>query len=541
MPRYPARRRLIFTFSRILVLLAFLVMLPIRLPAQEPPDPTDEELLAGKPVTVQTIKRARHTIEEIDRSVVLGVEDLVREFAPEPVERAAFSRVVKDLTMLRVAMSLLVILSIVIARFVADGFFRRLLVRYPGNPPRSVPGILLKALHRPLILVLWSYGLYVGTAPLLAPFYNAAGDAYLLDWTRTIADLIALWALCGFTYRLVNLTYARISGWAAGSENRFERIVIPLIARVVRVLVPLVAILLTVPILDIPLDYKHLVGKVVTLLVIGVVTWMLLEIATACESLLLAGHRLDEADNLQARRIYTQVHVLKKVVMAAILVLGIASMLMIFPSVRQFGGSILASAGIAGIILGIAAQRSLSNIIAGFQIAITQPLRIEDAVIVEGEWGWVEEITLTYVVVRIWDWRRLVLPITYFVEKPFQNWTRTSGNILGSVFLYVDYTLPLEPLRAKLNEILDATPLWDRQAKVLQVTDSREHVIELRILCSGKDSPTTWDLRCHVREELIKFIRDEYPGSLPRLRAELDRVPFDGERLTPFDAAPPVR
>ena len=194
----------------------------------------------------------------------------------------------------------------------------------------------------------------------------------------------------------------------------------------------------------------------------------------------------------------------------------------------QFGTSLLASAGIAGVIIGFAAQRSIATLVAGFQIAVTQPIRIDDVVIVENEWGKIEDITLTYVVVQIWDLRRLVLPITYFIEKPFQNWTRASAELLGSVFLHVDYTMPLAPLREELDRILAASKLWDGKVKVLQVTDAREHTLELRVLASARDAPTAWDLRCEVREKLIAFLQAEHPTALPRDRIELSAPQADG-------------
>ena len=182
----------------------------------------------------------------------------------------------------------------------------------------------------------------------------------------------------------------------------------------------------------------------------------------------------------------------------------------------------IASAGVAGIVVGFAAQKSLGTLLAGIQIALTQPVRIDDVVIVEGEWGRIEEITLTYVVVRIWDLRRLVVPITYFIEKPFQNWTRTSADILGSVFLHVDYGVPVDALRKELTRILEASPNWDRKVNVLQVTDAKERTLELRALASSSDASRSWDLRCEVREKLVAFVQANYPGSLPRLRATVD-------------------
>jgi small-conductance mechanosensitive channel len=213
----------------------------------------------------------------------------------------------------------------------------------------------------------------------------------------------------------------------------------------------------------------------------------------------------------------------------ALTVIGIftlASMLMVFDSVRQFGASILASAGIAGIVVGFAAQRSIATLLAGFQIALTQPIRLDDVVIVEGEWGRIEDITLTYVVVRVWDLRRLVVPITYFIEQPFQNWTRSSADILGTVFLYVDYAVPLDALRAELTRLLEASRFWDRKVNLLQVTDAKEQTLEIRALASAADASLAWDLRCEIREKLVAFIQQNYPESLPRLRASLDaRLP----------------
>ena len=217
---------------------------------------------------------------------------------------------------------------------------------------------------------------------------------------------------------------------------------------------------------------------------------------------------------------------LKKVAVTIIGIVTLASMLMVFDSVRQFGASILASAGIAGIVIGFAAQRSIATLLAGFQIALTQPIRLDDVVIVENEWGRIEDITLTYVVVRVWDLRRLVVPITYFIEQPFQNWTRSSADILGTVFFYVDYGVPLDALRAELTRLLKASRYWDGKVNVLQVTDAKEHTLEIRALASAADASLAWDLRCEIREKLVAFIQHKYPESLPRFRASLEaRLP----------------
>jgi small-conductance mechanosensitive channel len=190
-------------------------------------------------------------------------------------------------------------------------------------------------------------------------------------------------------------------------------------------------------------------------------------------------------------------------------------------SVRLYGAALLTSAGVAGIIIGFAAQKTLANLLAGFQIAFTQPIKIDDPVVVEGEWGWIDEINLTYVVIRIWDWRRLIVLITYFVEKPFQNWTRVTADLLGSVFLNVDYTVPLQRLREEFDRVLNESQLWDKTANVLQVTDSTETSMQILMLMSARNSPQPWDLRCEVREKMIDFIQRHYPESLPRSRTEV--------------------
>lgn len=228
-------------------------------------------------------------------------------------------------------------------------------------------------------------------------------------------------------------------------------------------------------------------------------------------------------DNLHSRKLHTQINIFEKVVIFIIVLITVASILLSFDGIRQIGIGIFASAGVAGIIIGLSAQKVVGALLAGIQIAITQPFRIDDAVLVENEWGWIEEINLTYVVVRIWDKRRLVLPSTYFLEKPFQNWTRTNADIIGTVFLYTDYTIDFEELRTELTRLLNLSPLWDKNVNVLQVTDSKETTIEIRILVSAKNSPTSWDLRVYIREKMISFIQAKYPDSLPKTRITLSQ------------------
>jgi small-conductance mechanosensitive channel len=226
----------------------------------------------------------------------------------------------------------------------------------------------------------------------------------------------------------------------------------------------------------------------------------------------------DVADNLAARRIHTQTRVLARIACGTVILAGIAFILMTFPRARQFGASLLASAGVAGLIVGIAARSVFSNLLAGLQIALAQPIRIDDVLIVEGEWGRVEEITATYVVLKLWDERRLVVPLGWFIEHPFQNWTRRSASLLGTVFLWVDYATVLEPLRAEARRLCEASSNWDGRVCLVQVTDCSERAMQLRVLVSSQASGPCFDLRCEVREGLLAFLHRTQPGALPRLR-----------------------
>jgi len=231
---------------------------------------------------------------------------------------------------------------------------------------------------------------------------------------------------------------------------------------------------------------------------------------------------LNTKNNLKARKIMTQFRILSRIIVFIIIFVAIAFALMTFDSIRQLGISLFAGAGVAGIILGLAAQTVIGSILAGLQIAITQPIRLDDVVIVEGEWGWIEEITLTYVVVKIWDLRRLVLPTTYFIQKPFQNWTRTSADILGTVYIYTDYTMPVDKLRKAFLEIIKKTDLWDGKVANMQVTNATEKSLELRALMSAPDSPTAWDLRVHMREKILAYLQENFPENLPRTRVSME-------------------
>lgn len=262
-----------------------------------------------------------------------------------------------------------------------------------------------------------------------------------------------------------------------------------------------------------------------TILMIAAVSFFIIKLVYVFEEILLHKYDISKSDNIKERKVVTQIRFLKKLSIVIVLIISLSILFLSIEGLRAVGTGLLSSAGVAGIIIGFAAQRSIANLLAGLQIAFTQPVRMDDAVVLEGEWGWIEEINLTYVVVRIWDWRRLVLPITYFIEKPFQNWTRNSGELLGAVYLYTDFRLPLDDIRKETKRILDQEPLWNRDRWAVQVSEATEHTMQVRILMTANNSPETYDLRCIVREKLIKFINDHYPQYFPRSRVELDPLP----------------
>jgi small-conductance mechanosensitive channel len=292
-----------------------------------------------------------------------------------------------------------------------------------------------------------------------------------------------------------------------------------------RALLPLVAVHTALPLLGGLLARRTLavVEELLHVALVATVAWLLLALTRVLEEVVGRRFEVGVPDDLRARRIRTQVGVLRRVLVIVIVVLALGSVLVRIEGVRAIGAGLLASAGVVGIIVSIAAQRPLANVVAGVQLALTQPIRVGDAVVIENEWGTVEEITLTYVVVRIWDQRRLVLPISHFFERPFQNWTRSSAQVIGSVFLYVDYTAPVDAIRAEFERVVTKSPFWDGQVKALQVTDATERTMQLRAIMSAQNAGSAWDLRCEVRERLIAWLQRELPGALPRVRLDADR------------------
>lgn len=321
-------------------------------------------------------------------------------------------------------------------------------------------------------------------------------------------------------------------------------------ARVGRVLaLPLataVPLLLLIPALQATPLREPVLDQLQRLLHIGLVgcfIWLLVRGVAAIERAILRSHPIDVADNLEARRIQTQTRVLSRVLMGAIVVLGAALVLLQFDMVARIGSALLASAGLIGLVAGIAAKPVFGNLIAGLQIALTQPIRLDDVVIVEGEWGRIEEIGSSYVVVRIWDERRMVVPLTWFIENPFQNWTRRSADLLGTAFLWLDYRAPIGAIRSELERICQGEPLWDGRVCVTQITETTEQTVQVRLLVSARNSGDAFDLRCLVRERMLDFLAREHPQALPRVRAQLEREegakPLPQPRATHADVRSP--
>ncbi|HXV27465.1 MAG TPA: mechanosensitive ion channel family protein [bacterium] len=315
---------------------------------------------------------------------------------------------------------------------------------------------------------------------------------------------------------IIRLQHRRIL--ARDGQSKLNVLIGPL-----RLLVPALSIAFVLPIMRLSDEAQERFNHIIELWIYAATGWLLVKLVLIARDVILARYDIEQRDNLRARQIYTQLRIIGHIVNFVIVLLTVAFMILSFSEMREVGLSLLASAGIAGVIIGFAAQKTLGNLLAGIQIAITQPIRMDDVVIVENEWGWIEEITLTYVVVRIWDLRRLVVPISNFIEKPFQNWTRKSADLLGSVFVYADYTVPVDALRGELTRVLENSSYWDKKVNVLQVTNLTDKTVELRALMSAADSPTAWNLRCEVREKLLGFLQAKYPESLPRMRVLMDK------------------
>ncbi len=344
--------------------------------------------------------------------------------------------------------------------------------------------------------------------------------SFVPPWAVSVIVLVVATAIAW----IIHAAALAVLGRLLGTRRPYLRSVLDQTRNPTRLGLLLIAMAIALQTAPLGADTRAFVSRLLGLGVICLVGWMALTALRIAASLYLLRFHVDAADNLLARKHVTQVRVLLRVAEVVIVLVTLGFALMTFSAVRQFGITLFASAGVAGIVAGLAARPVMSNFLAGVQIAIAQPIRIDDAVIVENEFGNVEEITFSYVVLRLWDLRRMVVPISYFIEKPFQNWTRTGGELIGSVMLYVDHTTPVDAVRKKLTEIATHSKLWNGKVVNLQVTDCRETTIELRALVSADNAGAVADLRAEVREKLIEFLQREHPHALPRRRNEISEA-----------------
>ncbi len=337
------------------------------------------------------------------------------------------------------------------------------------------------------------------------------------DWLTPLASALGAAVVGMLAYLVLRPIARRISKHApvANAVNRH-------LDKPLRFLFPLIAV--QVALEGAPDDLAHIDGvrQLITVLLIAAFTSAAIAAVRGMADAVVVLHPQDVADNLEARRILTQTRVLARIAIGIALFAGVAFILMTFPRARQFGASLLASAGLSALVIGLAAKSVFGNLLAGLQIALSQPIRIDDVLIVQGEWGRVEEITSTYVVMKIWDERRLVIPLQWFIDNPFQNWTRTTSQIIGSVFFWVDYTTNLEPLRKEATRLAQGSKDYDGRVCLLQVVDTSERAMKLRLIVSSPSAGQSWDLCCLVREGVIALMQREQPGALPRIRAEMN-------------------
>jgi small-conductance mechanosensitive channel len=357
---------------------------------------------------------------------------------------------------------------------------------------------------------------------------------WLPEWL-VVVIVVAVFVAAGW---LAHLLVFAVLRRLVRSRDMFWRGVVERARRKLRILIILIAVGLSVTVSPLDPEPSASVRAVILFLTILVVGWIVMGTVEMWAVVYLRKFNLEAEDNLAARKHVTQTRILQRAAVILIGLVTVALALMTIGAVRQWGVSLLASAGVVGIVAGLALQPFLKNLVAGIQIATAQPIRIDDAVIVENEWGQIEEITSTYVVVRLWDWRRMILPLSYFIEKPFQNWTRETARLIGTAFLYVDYEAPMDRLGAELERICRASPLWDGDVVNLQVTEVTDRVAQVRCLASARNAPTVFDLRCEIREKMLAFMRDQCPEALPRDRLNVPLLAAAGGATPP--ASPPV-
>ena len=497
-----------------LTITVFCVLAPLQVSAQATPAPETAERLSA-----QRAASERGKIYQAGLAYTHWLDGVAQRSGSEFLQRTVFDRVTW--------MRLLACVASLVSVAACAGIFLRVVRGRAGaiesNEQQSWLALAAAAVRKPLALLVWVIGGFLAFMPIVAGISSRPQQLFLANSLTAILYAGRVIAVLWLIFQAVRAIEKRMRHWAQKSGSVLNNVIVPVAGQTLRLAVPLLAVILLLPLLDLPEKWAWVTQKGFGILLIVSLAFLVIRGVRAVQTALLREHRLDVPDNYVARRIYTQVSVIRKIIISVVIILGIGSILMMFDPVRQLGTSILASAGIAGIILGFAAQKTLGNLLAGIQIALSQPILIDDVVIVEGEFGRIEDITLTFVSVRTWDLRRLIVPITYFIEKPFQNWSRKSDAILGTIFLYLDYQVPFGELREELKSLVEKNENWDGEVCKLQVTETKPSTVEVRALVSSRDAGKSFDLRCEVREGLIEFLRSRYPESLPHVRMTLQR------------------
>lgn len=434
------------------------------------------------------------------------------------VSKEAFA----GITWLKLSICVLLLAVVIIFERIFHTWFLRMQRKGQRRNDQSIwTTVVLVALGRPVSLFILVYGTYGALSPLFSHFQSPQGPNMVRQVAAAVTNMGGMIALVWLTYRFVQAadTYLRKSFLLKSFtiEVLIRRCLTP-----VKLFVLIASTWMALPLMGSLPGLVDLLARIFSIVLIGVVAWSLIGLANGFGEIAIRYCSVKVDDNLDARRFQTTVHFIKRLAIAVIIILCATSMLMMFEKAKQIGAGLLASAGLLGIVAGLAAQRSIANLLVGLQMAVTQPVRIGDVVIVENEWGTVEEINSTYAVIRIWDQRRLVVPLTYFTEKPFQNWTRTSSELLCTVTLFVDYTVPVESIRKSVNDILEGSRYYDGRVGCVQVTGVTERAMELRVLMSAKDASDAWELRCEVREKLIAFIQSNFPDGFPKVRTQFE-------------------
>lgn len=387
-----------------------------------------------------------------------------------------------------------------------------------------------KTIALPAITIVMIYAAYFASFILIPHHLKVQFPVEIVGIGYNIMQAIIVACVFWAATRLINKSQRYWFNFVQTHQHTVLSLLIPFIANSIKLITLFAFITFLFDALPLPKQYIYLTDKLMSILIIMIITWIITKIILFLLNLISIRYNIEDTDNLLAQKAQTQLILVKRAIIGIIFVIALGSILMQFSNVRELGTTLLASAGIAGILAIFPAQKFFNAFLLSFQIAIEQPIKINDYVIIDNEFGQIEEILLYNVIVKIWDLRRMVIPINYFFEKPFQNLSRKSKNILGTVFLYADYSLSIPSIRNELKKIVEESPYWDKMVCNLQVSDAKENCIELRILVSANNPSNSWDLRCEIREKLIAFIHTQQPSSLPRIRTEYFQNTYNKER-----------